>query len=245
MTPIWRSSSRSRATGGRIEPLLPPTTTRVWPRRWWRASRTRRPTAWTRLSPMCGRCSAASSATLGPGAARSVSGGVSWLLRPHPRAARSAGAAQLPDRHLSGRRAQRVSPGQDASVDVAHVDRRAPRRFRSARQTRKRGAVVARLYRLILAVSADDRALFVTRYVDELEVGEIAAATGRSLSTTKRHLARATRRVVARMRRDPAPRGLRRRSRRGRRRRRGSGRAGSPRDYAFGRCARSAAMAPA
>ena len=36
-----------------------------------------------------------------------------------------------------------------------------------------------------------------------MEVAEIAAATGRPLSTTKRHLARATRRITARMRHDP------------------------------------------
>ena len=104
--------------------------------------------------------------------------------------------------------------------------------------------MVTRLYRVILAVSADDRALFVTRYVEKMEVGEIAAAMGRSLSTTKRHLARATRRVVARMRRDPTlavyADGLVRA-----RRRRVPTSDGSPRDYAVGAAARSAAMAPA
>lgn len=57
---------------------------------------------------------------------------------------------------------------------------------------------------MIAGVSADDRALFITRYVYKLELAEIAAAMGRPLSTTKRHLARATRCVAARIRRDPA-----------------------------------------
>ncbi len=60
-----------------------------------------------------------------------------------------------------------------------------------------------RFYRIIASASASDRALFVTRYVEKMEVADIAAATGRPLSTTKRHLTRATRRITARMRRDP------------------------------------------
>jgi RNA polymerase sigma-70 factor, ECF subfamily len=105
-------------------------------------------------------------------------------------------------------------------------------------------AVVARLYRVIAAVSADDRALFVTRYVEKLEVGEIAAAMRRPLTTTKRHLARATRRIVARMRRDPALADYADSLVRARRRR-VSESDRSRRSYAAGAAARSAAMAPA
>jgi RNA polymerase sigma-70 factor (ECF subfamily) len=59
-------------------------------------------------------------------------------------------------------------------------------------------------YRLLERVSAEDRALFVTRYIEKMEVSEIATAMGMPLSTTKRRLARAMRRVGARMLRDPA-----------------------------------------
>jgi len=59
-------------------------------------------------------------------------------------------------------------------------------------------------YRLLERVSAEDRALFVTRYIEKMEVSEIAAAMAMPLSTTKRRLARAVRRVGARMSRDPA-----------------------------------------
>ena len=59
-------------------------------------------------------------------------------------------------------------------------------------------------YRILASVSAEDRTLFVTRYVEKMEVSEIADAVGRPLSTTKRHLARATRRIAARMSSDPA-----------------------------------------
>src|SRR6478735_6051425 len=62
----------------------------------------------------------------------------------------------------------------------------------------------ARVYKILAGVSAEDRALFVTRYVEKMELAEIAAAIGRPLSTTKRRLARATRRITARMSGDPA-----------------------------------------
>jgi hypothetical protein len=61
----------------------------------------------------------------------------------------------------------------------------------------------ARMYKILAGVSAEDRTLFVTRYVEKMEMAEIAAAIGRPLSTTKRRLARATRRITARMSGDP------------------------------------------
>jgi RNA polymerase sigma-70 factor (ECF subfamily) len=61
-----------------------------------------------------------------------------------------------------------------------------------------------RVYRILAGVSAEDRALFVTRYIEKMELAEIATAIGRPLSTTKRRLARATRRIAARMNGDAA-----------------------------------------
>ena len=61
-----------------------------------------------------------------------------------------------------------------------------------------------RIYKILAGVNAEDRALFVTRYIEKMEMAEIAAAIGRPLSTTKRRLARATRRISARMAGDPA-----------------------------------------
>jgi RNA polymerase sigma-70 factor, ECF subfamily len=63
---------------------------------------------------------------------------------------------------------------------------------------------VVRFYRILASVGAEDRTLFVTRYVEKMEVSDIADAIGRPLSTTKRRLARATRRIAARMSSDPA-----------------------------------------
>jgi RNA polymerase sigma-70 factor (ECF subfamily) len=61
-----------------------------------------------------------------------------------------------------------------------------------------------RVYKILAGVSAEDRTLFVTRYIEKMELAEIATAIGRPLSTTKRRLARATRRISARMSGDPA-----------------------------------------
>ena len=61
-----------------------------------------------------------------------------------------------------------------------------------------------RVYKILAGVNAEDRALFVTRYIEKMELAEIATAIGRPLSTTKRRLARATRRISARMSGDPA-----------------------------------------
>jgi RNA polymerase sigma-70 factor (ECF subfamily) len=62
----------------------------------------------------------------------------------------------------------------------------------------------SRIYEILAGVNAEDRALFVTRYIEKMELAEIATAIGRPLSTTKRRLARATRRISARMSGDPA-----------------------------------------
>jgi RNA polymerase sigma-70 factor (ECF subfamily) len=63
---------------------------------------------------------------------------------------------------------------------------------------------LARCRRLLDGLGDDDRALFVLRYVEKLELAEVAAALGWSLSKTKRRLPRVTARVTRLMQRDPA-----------------------------------------
>jgi RNA polymerase sigma-70 factor (ECF subfamily) len=63
---------------------------------------------------------------------------------------------------------------------------------------------VTRFYRILVKVDARDRALFVVRHVEKMELADIAAANGWPLMTTKRRVARATRRVALKMKRDPA-----------------------------------------
>jgi len=64
-------------------------------------------------------------------------------------------------------------------------------------------AAVDRLRRVLGAVSAEDRSLFVARYVEEMELAEVAEAHGLSFSTARRRLDRAWARVRARAIRDP------------------------------------------
>jgi RNA polymerase sigma-70 factor (ECF subfamily) len=64
--------------------------------------------------------------------------------------------------------------------------------------------VIARLRRGLDRLPADERLVFALRYVELFELKEIAEATGTSLATTKRHLAKARERLFASMSSDPA-----------------------------------------
>jgi RNA polymerase sigma-70 factor (ECF subfamily) len=59
------------------------------------------------------------------------------------------------------------------------------------------------LYRLLGTLSAEDRSLFVARFVEKMELTEVAAAHGMSVSTAKRRLARLVARVNARLESSP------------------------------------------
>jgi RNA polymerase sigma-70 factor (ECF subfamily) len=61
---------------------------------------------------------------------------------------------------------------------------------------------VRRLYRLLDDLGAQDRSLFVSRYIDQMELKEVAAVHAMSFTTTRRRIERMTRRVAARMRGD-------------------------------------------
>ncbi|WP_437673112.1 RNA polymerase sigma factor [Sorangium sp. So ce131] len=62
---------------------------------------------------------------------------------------------------------------------------------------------VARLYALLDTLDDRARLLFVLRHIEGLELAETAQASGMSLATAKRHLARVTARVRAMAERDP------------------------------------------
>jgi RNA polymerase sigma-70 factor, ECF subfamily len=61
-----------------------------------------------------------------------------------------------------------------------------------------------RFYRLLDKLGAETRAAFVLRFMEKLEVTEVAAALGISLSTAKRRVARAWERMVLLVEREPA-----------------------------------------
>ena len=63
---------------------------------------------------------------------------------------------------------------------------------------------VRALYRLLDGLGAEDRSLFVARYVEKMEMADVAAVHGLSLSTVKRRIARLALRVDSRMKSEPA-----------------------------------------
>jgi RNA polymerase sigma-70 factor, ECF subfamily len=62
---------------------------------------------------------------------------------------------------------------------------------------------VRALYQMLATLGAEDRSLFVARFVEKMEIVEVAAAHDMSLSTAKRRLARLTTRVNARVQGSP------------------------------------------
>jgi RNA polymerase sigma-70 factor (ECF subfamily) len=63
---------------------------------------------------------------------------------------------------------------------------------------------VRRFYEILERVSAEDRSLYVARFLEKMEIAEIAAAHDMSFGTTKRRVARAIERIGRRVARDPA-----------------------------------------
>jgi RNA polymerase sigma-70 factor (ECF subfamily) len=60
-----------------------------------------------------------------------------------------------------------------------------------------------RLYAILDGVGVQDRSLFVSRFLEKMEIAEVAIAHGLSYGTAKRHVARAIARISRRMERDP------------------------------------------
>lgn len=63
---------------------------------------------------------------------------------------------------------------------------------------------LSRLYRLLDRVSAEDRSLFVARFLEKMEMAEVAEAHGLSYGTAKRRVSRAVGRIHRQIGRDPA-----------------------------------------
>jgi RNA polymerase sigma-70 factor (ECF subfamily) len=60
----------------------------------------------------------------------------------------------------------------------------------------------ARLLRILDAIPEEERVVLVLRYAEEMELTEVAEASGVSLATVKRRLSKASARIIARARRD-------------------------------------------
>ena len=61
-----------------------------------------------------------------------------------------------------------------------------------------------RLCQILARAGVEDRTLFVGRYVQQMELSELASTVGRPIGTLKRRVAGASRRIDARIKRDPA-----------------------------------------
>ena len=75
-------------------------------------------------------------------------------------------------------------------------DNAAPPRDEAAREA------LRRLYRILDGIDDDARLAFALRFIEGLELADVAAALGASLATTKRRLAKVTARVFAAARND-------------------------------------------
>ena len=72
----------------------------------------------------------------------------------------------------------------------------------SSNQSEAREAARA-LYEMLDTLSMEDRSLFVSRFVEKMEMTEVAAAHAMSLSTAKRRVARLVERVNSRVQSSP------------------------------------------
>jgi len=60
----------------------------------------------------------------------------------------------------------------------------------------------ARLFRILDALPQEERLMLILRYVEEMELTEVAEVSGVSLATVKRRLTKAAARIIARAKRD-------------------------------------------
>jgi RNA polymerase sigma-70 factor, ECF subfamily len=99
-------------------------------------------------------------------------------------------------RNEARRRRIRAIVGLSPPEDVPAVTQ--PGQQDEARET------LRALYRLLNQLSAEDRSLFVARYIEKMEMTDVAAVHGQSLSTAKRRITRLVLRMNSRMKSEPA-----------------------------------------
>ena len=109
----------------------------------------------------------------------------------------SAIAANVAREELKRRRVRRILQfGFDSQADGANTPL-APTADLDAREA------VRRLYAALDALNASDRAAFVLRFIEGMELTEVADALSMSVATVKRRLSRAQQGVLRRTRTDP------------------------------------------
>ena len=122
------------------------------------------------------------------GSFRGESSAMTWLMRI---------AINLQKDHWRNRRMQFWRQTRPNAVDLDEASEWLPSGERSAEQRLLAREQVKRVWQSVKGLSERQRTVFLLRYVDEMELSEIAQATGLSEGTVKAHLSRALGRVRA------------------------------------------------
>lgn len=122
---------------------------------------------------------------------RGESSVMTWLMRI---------AINLEKDHWRNRRVQFWRRTQTNAVDLDEASDWLPSGERSAEQQMLAREQVGRVWTAVEGLSPRQRRVFLLRYVEDLELSEIARATGLSEGTVKAHLSRALVKVRAELR---------------------------------------------
>ncbi|MDR3723257.1 MAG: RNA polymerase sigma factor [Terracidiphilus sp.] len=117
---------------------------------------------------------------------RGESSAMTWLMRI---------AINLQKDHWRNRRIQFWHQTQMNSVDVDEASQWLPNGERTAEQQMLAQEQVNAVWRVVDKLSARQKSVFLLRYVEEMELSEIAVSMGLSEGTVKAHLSRAVTRV--------------------------------------------------
>ena len=119
---------------------------------------------------------------------RGDSSAMTWLMRI---------AINLQKDHWRNRRLQFWRQARTNAVDLDEASEWLPSGERSAEQKLLARERVAQVGQAVKKLSARQRTVFLLRYVEEMELSEIAQATDLNVGTVKAHLSRALARVRA------------------------------------------------
>jgi len=119
---------------------------------------------------------------------RGESSAMTWLMRI---------AINLQKDHWRNRRMQFWRQTRTNAVDVDEASEWLPSHESSAETRLLAKEQVAQVWRAVKGLSGRQRTVFLLRHVEEMELAEIARATGLSEGTVKAHLSRALARVRA------------------------------------------------
>ncbi len=119
---------------------------------------------------------------------RGESSAMTWLMRI---------AINLEKDHWRNRRLQFWRHARANSVDLDEASDWLPSGERSAEQQLIAREKVAQVWEVVARLSGRQRTVFLLRYVEDLELADIARATGLSEGTVKAHLSRALSKVRA------------------------------------------------